>query len=118
MIALQLVPVVLSLLVLAAHFYRAGSLSMVALVVSLMALLPVRRRWAARTVQAALLLGAVEWVRTTIAFAGRRIQAGEPVVRLVVILGSVALVTGMSAWMFSTGPLRKRYERDPSGTDA
>ena len=64
MTGLQLTPVVLSLLVLGAHFLRASSSIMVAVVVIVLGLLAVPGRWAARAVQAALLLGTVEWMRT------------------------------------------------------
>jgi len=59
MTALQLTPVVLSLLVLGAHFLRPGNFIMVAVVAIVVGLLAVPRRWAARTVQAALLLAAL-----------------------------------------------------------
>lgn len=109
MIGLQLLPVVLSLLVLGAHFLRAGNIAMVAAVLVVLGLLGVRRRWAARVVQAALLLGAVEWVRTLVDLVALRTQAGQPVLRLVLILGGVALVTGLSALVFRAAGLRSRY---------
>jgi hypothetical protein len=109
MIWLQLLPVVLSLVVLGAHFMRAGSVVMIAVVVLLLGLLGVRRRWAARTVQAALLLGAIEWARTLARLAASRAQEGQPVVRLVLILGSVAIVTGLSTLVFRSARLRSWY---------
>ena len=60
-------------------------------------------------VQAALLLGAVEWVRTLVDLVALRTQAGQPVLRLVLILGGVALVTGLSALVFRAAGLRSRY---------
>ena len=48
LVALQITPVVLSLLVLGAHFLRAGDIAMLAAVGLLVALLPLRRRWIAR----------------------------------------------------------------------
>ena len=113
MIGLQLLPVVLSLLVLGAHFLRAGNIAMVAAVLVVLGLLGVRRRWAARGVQAALLLGALEWVRTLVDLVALRTQAGQPVLRLVLILGGVALVTGLSALVFRAAGLRSRYESEP-----
>lgn len=109
MIALQLLPVVLSLLVLAAHFLRAGNLLLVILVLGLLVLLGVRRAWAARTVQIALLVGALEWIWTLTRLVNARAQAGEPALRMAIILGGVALVTGMSALLFQTERLRRRF---------
>jgi len=107
--ALLLTPVVLSLLVLGAHFLRSGNILLLLVVVVLLGLLAVRRRWAARTVQVALVLGAAEWVRTMVVLAAFRVQVGQPVRRMVVILGCVALVTALSALVFRAARLRRRY---------
>lgn len=106
---LGLVPVVLSLLVLAAHFLRSGSPVLVLLVLIVLGLLLVPRRWAARVVQVTLLIGALEWVRTLLDLVFARLQAGTPMRRLVVILAVVALVTGGSALVFRAPRLRARY---------
>ena len=93
-------PVVLSLGLLGAHFFRAGMQVPVALCLVLVVLLAVPRPWAARLVQAALVLGAVEWIRTLVAIASVRAAAGQPATRMAVILGAVALVTLASARVF------------------
>jgi len=105
-ILLQLLPVVVSLLVLGAHFLRGGNVIAVPLILVALSLLGVRRRWAARVVQAMLLLGTVEWVRSLVQLATWRAQTGQPATRLVVILGSVALFTALSALVFHTTRLR------------
>ena len=111
MTALLLTPTVLGLLLLAAHFSRAG-LTVVALAcLLLLVLVPLRRGWASWVLQAALLLGAVEWVRTTAVLSGVRHQMGMPAGRLVVILGTVALVTLAAAALHWTPRLRARYRR-------
>ncbi|HSM15649.1 MAG TPA: hypothetical protein VK845_01460 [Gemmatimonadales bacterium] len=103
------IPVVLSLLILGAHFLRSPNVLMLAAVVLLLALLLVRKRWVARLAQVALLLGAVEWLRTLVRLASDRMQAGEPVLRLVLILGAVACLTAFSTLAFETRRLRQRY---------
>ena len=105
MTALQLLPVALSLIVMGAHFLRSGNSVMLIIVLTLLALLGVRRWWAARTVQAGLIAGAFEWVRTLVVLARLRAESGEPATRLVVILGCVALWTGLSAFLLqASGP--------------
>ncbi len=113
MTALQLLPVVVSLLLLGAHFLRSGNLVLVALALVLVGLLGVRRRWAARLVQVALVLGALEWARTLVVLVAWRSEAGRPVARLAVILGSVTLLTVLSALVFRTERLRRVYKLDP-----
>jgi hypothetical protein len=103
------IPIVLSVLVLAAHFLRAGGLPIAVGVLALLALLAVRRPWAARTVQVVLTLGALEWMRTLITLAMRRSEQGEPFLRMTLILGIVTAVTLVSALLFETRKLRRFY---------
>lgn len=109
MLFLQLVPVVLSLLVLAAHFLREGNLFLVIICVALAGLVAVPRRWAARTLQGALVLGAVEWLRTVVALHRIRVAEGLPATRMVIILVAVAAVTGLSALVFRARRARARF---------
>jgi len=115
-VLLRLLPVVLSLLLLGAHFFRAGSPELVAVVVALLGLLAVRRRWAARVVQIGLLLGAIEWLMTLAQLVFERAYTGEPTTRLAIILLGVALFTVLSTLVFSTEGLRAAYRpRRPAG---
>lgn len=75
----------------------------------LVALLFVRRRWAWRTVQVALLLGAVEWVRTTLELTGERALMGIPSGRMVAILGGVAAVCALSALLLFVPRVRRWF---------
>src|SRR5262245_4811978 len=98
-----LVPVILSLLALAAHWLRSGNLVLVAVVLLLiLVVLAARRPWVPRLAQAALAVGTVEWVRALVAFASERMRQAQPYTRLVVILGSVTLVTALSALVFES----------------
>lgn len=103
------VPIVLSLAVLGAHFMRYGNSIGVSVTTLLIALLFVRRAWVARLTQVALILGALEWLRTLFDLVQMRIAMGEPYLRMVVILGIVALVTLGSALLFQAVTLRKIY---------
>ena len=109
MLFLQFVPVVLSLLVLAAHFSRHGQPMLVFLPVALIALLAVPRLWAARLLQVVLLLGAAEWVRTLLALARVRAEYGLPATRMVIILAVVAALTAASALVFRTRRARAHF---------
>jgi hypothetical protein len=115
-IGLLLLPAALSLLVLGAHFLRAGNDALIAIVLVCLGLLGVRRRWAAWVVQGALLIGAVEWIRTTVELVKWRTAAGQPATRLVVILGGVTLWTLVSAVLFRSARLRRWYSGDSCPT--
>ncbi len=118
MVALQLVPVVLSLVVLGAHFLRAGQVVLMLAVVVVLALLLVRRAWAARVVQLALALATWVWIRTLVLLAALRMHSGEPVRRLVLILSAVAAVSLLSAWLMQVGALRRVYRLAPDDARA
>ena len=94
-IALQ----VLSLLLLAAHFYRGGMYSLVIATVATGGLAFVARRWAGRVLALVLLCGTAEWLRTAWALAHLRASLDQPYGRLVAILGAVAAVTLISAFV-------------------
>ncbi len=107
--ALRLLPVVLVLAILAAHFYRAAEWAGFGATVALLPLLFVRASWAARVLQAALVLGALEWLRTAAALIAVRQSMGQPYTRLALILGAVALATALCALLFQWKPLRERF---------
>jgi hypothetical protein len=110
-IALYIV-IVLSLLVLGAHFLRDGNSVGVAAALGLQALLFVRAWWVARLVQLALVLGSVEWLWTAYQLAAVRAAHGQPFLRMTVILGVVAAVTLAAALAFQSPTLRKVYRLD------
>jgi hypothetical protein len=101
----------LALLLLGAHFFRAGLVPVAAVCVALLALLFVRTAWAARAMQGALVLGVLEWLRTAWVFASARAEAGQPYGRLLVILGSVALLTGLAAVALRSRTAREHFRR-------
>lgn len=106
---LRLLPVIISFLLLAAHFYRAGQLMLVLISVALLLLLVLKKSWIPWLMQVALLLGAIEWLRTLVAVAQVRIEFGMPWVRMAIILGVVALFTTFSSLIFKNKKLCKRY---------
>jgi hypothetical protein len=112
---LVLGPVVLSLIILGAHFMRDGNSIGVFGSLALIALLVVRRSWVARLIQAALVLGALEWLHTLYELAQLRVALGLPYTRMVVILGTVAAVTFCSALLFQTRQLKERYRLNGAG---
>ena len=108
---LQLAPIILSALVLGAHFLRSGPFLFVILSFLFPAILFIKRAWAARLVQIMLLFGMFEWIRTLFNLIAERQLLGEPWGRLAIILGLVAIITGGSALIFSyNSSIRKRYK--------
>jgi hypothetical protein len=106
---IRLFPVILSLLLLGAHYYRAGLVLVAAVCALLPLVLLVRRWWVPRVFQGLLVLGALEWGRTLYMLAQMRIAFDQPWGRMALILGAVAVFTLLSALVFETRGLRRRY---------
>lgn len=100
---------VLALVLLAAHFLYGGWLPLAVVCLTLVVLVFVPRPWAARSLQVALTLGALEWFRRAWELAGERLQSGQPYLRMLLILGAVALFTAAAAWAFQRPVLRDRF---------
>lgn len=109
MTLLLTLPAVLSLIVLGAHFYRAGDWPITLLCLVLTGLLALPRAWVARVVQVALVLGAAEWIWTAVGFVQQRMSLGAPWMRLALILGAVAAFALLAAALFQTRRLKARY---------
>lgn len=99
----------LSFLVLAAHFFRAGDSPLLVVALLFLPLLFVPRAWAARTLQAGLLLGVAVWIRALAALAGQRRAAGLPTTRLTMVLGGVALATAACLLVFRSERVKRFF---------
>lgn len=106
----RLLPVILSMLLLGAHFYRAGLLPFAAGSVLSLGLLFIRHPRAVWLMQLLLVAGAAEWLRTAAHFIQARQAMGQPWIRLAVILGLVALFTLGSALVFRNRQLGRRFQ--------
>lgn len=107
-------PIVLSLLLLGAHFARYGNTIVVVAIVALAGLLFVPRWWVARLMQFVFALGAFEWLWTMLVLIQARQAVGAPYLRLAIILGLVAAITVFAGIVFQAKPLKTFYRLDES----
>jgi len=108
----RLLLVALSTLALAAHLFRAGAPLAVALGVALLpAILIGGRPLAVRAVQAVLVAGAVEWLRTLALLVAARRAADLPYLRLALILGAVAAASALAARSLESWRRRRAARR-------
>jgi len=110
----RLIPVFLSALAAAAHFRRSGNLLGVLVCLALAAMLSLRQWWAARLVQVALAVMALEWLRTLLVIIAERQQQQRSWTAAAVILICVAAFTAASSLVFLSKPLRQRYRLGPA----
>jgi hypothetical protein len=111
----RLLPVIISFLLLGAHFYRAGWGVLAGLCVAFPLLLLLRKWWVPRLFQTLLVLGALEWLRTLYVFAAMRMAFEQSWTRLALILGVVALFTALSGGVFRSRALKSLYRINEPG---
>ena len=103
------IPVVMSFVLLAAHFYRYDHMLFVVFALACPFLLLLQNKWGVRVVQLALVGGAIEWIRTLLVLQAIRAENGMAWTRLAFIIGGVALFTAFSALVFYHTSLQKKY---------
>lgn len=109
MTVIFLLPVVISFLLMAAHFLRLDSVFLAAVCLIVPLSLFIRARWAVRLTQFSLVAAAFEWLRVLFHYVQIYQHMGKPWTRLACILGAVALFTVLSAMVFRAKRLRLRY---------
>jgi hypothetical protein len=109
MVGLSRTLVVLSTLLLGAHVLRTGQLLVVLLVLAVIPLLAVQRPWTGHVISIVLWIGTLEWLRTVVMRVQERSALGQPFGRMVIILGSVAIVTAIAAVLTQRGPLGRWF---------
>ena len=87
---------VLVLLTLGAHFYRAGEYGVAACAAGAILFLCLQSAWKQYAVALFLLWGAAEWVHSSYSLAAMRMHMGLPWLRAALILMAVALLTALA----------------------
>ena len=103
----------LALVMLGAHFYRAASWSVALACLAMVLLLARRRPWVPRAMQAAMLLGSLQWLWSAFWLVQQRMTLGQPWQRMAVILLAVALGTAASALVFRHTRVRQWFAPGP-----
>jgi hypothetical protein len=111
-----LLPTILAILTLGGHFLRYGLYPATIVLVGLLFLLMIDRRWAARTMQVVLVIAAVEWIGVLNDVVKEREMEGRSPVKSVFILGGTAAFTLFAAALYQTPRLKRRFSNDPIPT--
>lgn len=104
-----LLPAIISLLAIAAHFLRFGNLIIIGIILLLILSLLIKHKFSARVVQLGLLLATLEWVQTANMLISYRLDYDLPWIRLTAIMIFVILFTFSSIFIFKTKTLKERY---------
>ena len=100
---------VVASLLLAAHFFRQGSLLLTA--VSLLAplLFTVRRPWSLVVLQVAAYFAAAIWIVTAVLLVQERVAMGRPWTVAAIILGTVACLTALAGALLNSRAIKEKY---------
>ncbi|QJT10994.1 4Fe-4S binding protein [Oceanidesulfovibrio marinus] len=102
----------LSLLLLAAHSLRNGTLGLTAALIILAGLVWTRRGWVRFVAAAVLAWGFFVWVRTAVLFIRMRVAMDEEWTRLAVIMAALLAVTAIAMAVLAGNKARLRYSRN------
>jgi hypothetical protein len=97
---IKLLAVILSFLLLGAHFLREHLEFLAVIALLFPFLLFLKKAWIPRLFQITLLLGALEWIRSLYLYILLYQENGKSCTKLILIIGSVALFTALSALVF------------------
>lgn len=103
--------IVLSALLLAAHFYRQMEIGPAVLSLLFPLLLLFRRSWSLVVLQLFAFFGAAIWIVTMLRIVEARQLEGRPWIGVVIILGTVSLVTALSGWLLNSKSFSERFIR-------
>lgn len=112
MVILYSIPVILSSLIISAHFYRNAFVIVSIICLLSPLLLLFRKRWIPKLMTFLLILFTLEWVRTMLSYIDEYKLQERSYSKLVVILLLVILFTLLSSIVFKTKSMKKRYEKD------
>jgi ferredoxin len=105
--------VIVSLLLLSAHFLRFGNWGLCLTITSFIVLMFYRLAWVRWVLIAVLVIGVFVWVDTWMNLVQIRLAVGQPWVRLSLIIGSVIALTIGSTSLLLTDKSKSFFSRDP-----
>ena len=113
MMIFRILPVIISFLLLGAHFLRAGNFPLTLGAVLVPLLLLVKAWWSVTIVQLFTYIGVIIWVKTAMQIYLRRVIFGRPWGKAMMILGAVSLFTAFAGLLLSSSVVKKKYPPAP-----
>jgi len=111
MITVRLLPLIFSVILIAAHVMRFNGLYPALLVLALLLTLFIRSKWTLKGWQIALAAGIVMWAQTTYNIVQMRMAINEPWLRLAIIMGAVIAFTLYSILSLENKKIKAVYEK-------
>ena len=106
---LRILPMIVSCLLLGAHYLRAMNVWVAVGCVLIPWFLLIKARWSLIVVRVFLYIGVVIWIDTTMRIYQKRVLLGMPWLRSVIIIGAVTLFTLLSGLILHTKKAQEIY---------
>ncbi len=107
---LRVVLIILSSVLLSAHFLREGEILLTAAYLFLPLLLLIKRRWVLIVLQIFTYGGVLVWFYTLYVLINERMSLGIPWVRMAIILAVVIIITLISGLLLNSKVVKEKYK--------
>lgn len=105
----RIIPYVFMILLLSAHFSRAGNPVLMFLVLGIPFLFFVRKAWVIQALQVVAYAATIVWVFSIYEYVVQRIMNGDDWLRLMIILLAVALYSAWTGYFLTAGKFKEYY---------
>jgi hypothetical protein len=106
---LRIFLLVLSAIVIAAHFLRSASYIPMLICLAAPFLLFVKKRWSVLVIQALTVVAAIIWLLTLYGIIQQRIFEGRSWTASAIILGIVTAYTLLTGWLLNSPIMKEQY---------
>ena len=101
--------VILTYLLLSVHFLRDGQLIYTSIFLLIPFLLLVKKRKSIIIVQIFSFVGVIVWLQTALVLIQERMIMDAPWTRLIMILGGIIILTGLSGFLLNSAVVKEKY---------
>ena len=108
---LRIVLLIISYLLLIAHFLREGEVLLTALYLLVPFFLIIKKKWSLILLQIFIYGGVLVWIQTLFSLIVARIDMGAPWLRMAIILGVVILITLISGLLLNSRLIKEKYSK-------
>lgn len=105
--SIRLTLLILSFLILGAHFLRDDNYVIMILCLLAPLLLFIKRQRILIVIQILLYCGVLVWINTIIQLVSERMDLEQPLIRMAIILSVVSLITGVSGLLLNSKVIKK-----------
>ena len=106
---LRILPLILSAVLIAAHFLRSYSLQQVFVCLAAPCLLLIKRRWGVVLLQSLSVVSALIWLFALNGIIQERIMEDRSWIASAIILGLVTLFTLYAGWLLNSPQIKNNY---------